>query len=168
MHLIYQTKCGSGIVLNNKHWVHFKAYSMNRNWVSWKHEIWREMLIPPQCFLFFHYQLLFLLYLHHPLPTTLIENILSPNLSLVNFGQVIFQTTRMKTEKRHVPTFHNQSRAKVGWTPRFPASYPVCRGKPCGFCSFSSDIHFLSLTISHLYIMHLDHCHTPFYCFFSC
>lgn len=110
MYLIYQTKRGSGIVLNNKHWVHFKAYSRNRNWISWKHEIWLEMFIQPQCFLFFHYQLLLLLYLHHPPPHHLnskLENILSPNLSLVNFGQVIFQTRRLKTKKRHVPTLDN-------------------------------------------------------------
>lgn len=117
-----------------------------------------------QCFLFFHHQLLLLLYLHHPPPHHLnskLENIFSPNLSLVNFGQVIFQTRRLKSEKRHVPTLDNQSRAKVEWRPRLLASYPVCRGKACGFCSFSSCIHFLSLTISHLYIMHADHSHTP-------
>lgn len=50
---------------------------------------------------FFHYQLLLLLYLHHPPPHHLNskpENILTPSLSLVDFGQVIFQTRKLKTE----------------------------------------------------------------------
>lgn len=73
---------------------------------------------------------------HHS--NSILENILTSNLSLVSFGQVIFQTKRLKTgEERYLAASYKQWRAMLGQTPRFPAPYPACRWKPWDFCSFS-------------------------------
>lgn len=100
---------------------------------------------------------------HHS--NSILENILTSNLSLVSFGQVIFQTKRLKTgEERYLAASYKQWRAMLGRTPRFPAPYPACRGKPWDFCSFSFHSFFLPLTISHVCIVHVGHFHTsPFH-----